>query len=57
MSRAVEIWRAASEAEAAELPQRLENATRLEGGDVLLPIGFSESTRIPVESYLANHPQ
>jgi Uma2 family endonuclease len=33
--RAVEIWRAASEAEAAELPQRLENATRLEGGDVL----------------------
>ena len=26
-------------------------------GDVLLPIGFSESTRIPVESYLATHPQ
>lgn len=26
-------------------------------GDVLLPIGFSASTRIPVESYLATHPQ
>ncbi|MGV0992768.1 MAG: lytic transglycosylase domain-containing protein [Mycobacterium sp.] len=26
-------------------------------GDVLLPIGYAESTRIPVESYLANHPQ
>ena len=26
-------------------------------GDVLLPIGFSESTRIPVEGYLATHPQ
>ncbi len=26
-------------------------------GDVLLPIGFSESARIPVEGYLATHPQ
>ena len=26
-------------------------------GDVLLPIGYAESTRIPVEAYLANHPQ
>jgi hypothetical protein len=26
-------------------------------GDVLLPIGYSESTRIPVEGYLAAHPQ
>lgn len=33
--RAVEIWRAPSEAGAAVPPQRLENATRLEGGDVL----------------------
>ena len=33
--RAVEIWRAPSEAGAAVPPQRLENATRLEGGEVL----------------------
>lgn len=26
-------------------------------GDILLPIGFSESERIPVEAYLASHPQ
>ncbi|HPX35347.1 MAG TPA: lytic transglycosylase domain-containing protein [Mycobacterium sp.] len=26
-------------------------------GDVLLPIGYDASTRIPVESYLADHPQ
>ena len=26
-------------------------------GDVLLPIGYAASTRIPVESYLASHPQ
>lgn len=26
-------------------------------GDVLLPIGYAEATRIPVEAYLANHPQ
>jgi soluble lytic murein transglycosylase-like protein len=26
-------------------------------GDVLLPIGYSATSRIPVEEYLANHPQ
>ena len=26
-------------------------------GDVLLPIGYAESQRIPVGEYLANHPQ
>lgn len=26
-------------------------------GDVLLPIGYSEASRIPVESYLVTHPQ
>jgi hypothetical protein len=26
-------------------------------GEVLLPIGFAESTRIPVADYLATHPQ
>ncbi|MEB3361003.1 MAG: clan AA aspartic protease [Synechococcaceae cyanobacterium] len=31
----MEIWRAHTDAEAAVQPQRLENATRLEGGDVL----------------------
>ena len=33
--RAVEIWPARPEAGAASAPQRLENATRLEGGEVL----------------------
>ena len=33
--RAVEIWPARHEAGVATAPQRLENATRLEGGDVL----------------------
>ncbi len=26
-------------------------------GDVLLPIGYAETSPIPVESYLATHPQ
>jgi hypothetical protein len=26
-------------------------------GDVLLPIGYAETTRIPVADYLATHPQ
>jgi hypothetical protein len=26
-------------------------------GDVLLPIGYAESVRIPVGDYLSNHPQ
>ena len=33
--RAVEIWQAHTEADAAVQPQRLENATHLEGGDLL----------------------
>ena len=33
--RAVEIWRAHPEAGPATASQRLENATRLDGGDVL----------------------
>jgi hypothetical protein len=33
--RAVEIWPARPEAGVATAPQRLENATRLHGGDVL----------------------
>ena len=30
---------------------------RTTGGDVLLPIGYAETTRIPVADYLASHPQ
>ena len=26
-------------------------------GDILLPIGFAENERIPVQDYLAAHPQ
>jgi Uma2 family endonuclease len=33
--RAVEIWPARPDADVATEPQRLENALRLEGGDVL----------------------
>ncbi len=30
---------------------------RTTAGDVVLPIGYAETSRIPVEQYLANHPQ
>ena len=30
---------------------------RTTAGDVVLPIGYAETSRIPVEEYLANHPQ